>query len=77
MGRERNEKGQYTEQISQKDVLGAFEKAEDEVLSARNIADYLDCTRQAADKKLRELLENGSVKRIELGKRSVAWRRTK
>lgn len=45
------------------------------VLSAKQVAEKLDCSRQAADRKLRELEEENKVLKHELGPRSVAWTR--
>lgn len=74
MERERDESGKYTKQLTDEKVLDAFgQEGNIEVLAAQNVADRIGCTRQAADKRLRELAEEGKVNKIEFGRRSVAW----
>lgn len=79
MSRDRDESGRYSRQITDEKVLQVFDKFEDErsqtVLSATNVAEHLGCTRQAADQRLRDLEEEGKVRKHQLGKRNVAWER--
>jgi predicted ArsR family transcriptional regulator len=55
------------------DVLSVFEQSDDPVLTASEVADYLDVSRRTALRKLQELEEQGEVGRKEVGSRAVVW----
>lgn len=69
----RNKQGRYIEEITPADVLRVIEAAEFPAVSARFVADQLDCTRQAADRKLRTLADQDRVERGHLSERTVIW----
>ncbi|ELY32580.1 helix-turn-helix domain-containing protein [Halalkalicoccus jeotgali] len=75
MERERAENGRYAEQVTEERVLGVLGRGDGVTRpqSAKQVADKIGCTRQAVDRKLRELEKDGKVLKHELGSRSVAW----
>lgn len=73
MERERDESGQYTEQINLEAVLSVFERAEVPVLTASEVADELGCSRPSAYNKLEELEERGELHKKKVGARAVVY----
>jgi response regulator of citrate/malate metabolism len=71
--RERDEKGQYTEQVTLDTVLSVFEKAELPVLTATEVAEELECSRPSAYNKLEELAEQGAIHKKKVGARAVVY----
>ena len=47
--------------------------ADDPVATAGEVGEALDCTGQAARKKLNQLHEDGKIERKEVGARAVVW----
>lgn len=70
--RERNESGEYTETVSTQDVLEAVENG-GHVVTAGELTDVLDTSRDTVLRRLRTLHENGEVERKEVGARAVVW----
>lgn len=54
-------------------MLHVIRTSEFPAVSARFVADQLDCTRQAADRKFRTLTDQGLVERGNLSDRTVIW----
>ena len=73
MERERNESGQYTEQVTLESVLEVFEKAEIPVLTATEVAETLGCSRPSAYNKLEQLVEQGDLHKKKVGARAVVY----
>ncbi len=73
MERERNEKGQYTEQVTPESVLTVFEDAELPVLTATEVAEELDCSRPASYTKLEELVRREAIQKKKIGARAVVY----
>lgn len=73
MGRERDESGQYTEQVTPDSVLEVFQKAEIPVLTASEIAEALDCSRPSAYNKLEQLVDQGDLQKKKVGGRAVVY----
>ena len=73
MERERNEKGQYTEQVTPESVLTVFEDAELPVLTATEVAEELDCSRPASYTKLEELVRQGQLHKKKIGARAAVY----
>jgi predicted ArsR family transcriptional regulator len=77
MARDRDDSGKFTRQLTDDRILQAFDALQRErstkMFSARQIAEQLGVTRQAVDRRLRDLDDDGKVERIELGPRSVGW----
>jgi predicted ArsR family transcriptional regulator len=71
--RERTEGGTYKETVTPARVLEAMNTADDPVVTAGEVGEALDCTGQAARKKLNQLHEDGKVERKEVGARAVVW----
>lgn len=71
----RDASGQYTEEISLRDVLAVFAERADrcEPLGASEVADALGCNRKTAYSKLRELAEQDALASKKFGARSRAW----
>jgi ribosomal protein S25 len=72
--RQRGETGQYVETVTQEDVLGVFSRVEGPVITSSDVADALDCSRETARRKLRELSEQGRVGNRETGRTVIWWR---
>lgn len=73
MGRERDEHGQYTQQVTPAQVLEVFENADLPVLTSREVADELGIARQTAYNKLEELVKQGDVRKKSVGARAVVY----
>ena len=73
MERERDESGQYVEQVTLDSVLAVFEDAEVPVLTASEVAEELDCSRPSAYNKLETLVKQGELRRKKVGARAVVY----
>ena len=73
MERERDESGQYTEQVTLDDVLAVFEEADLPVLTATEVAEELECSRPSAYNKLEQLVEQGKIQKKKVGARAVVY----
>jgi len=73
MERERDDSGQYTEQVTLDSVMAVFENADLPVLTASEIADELDCSRPSAYNKLEELVDRGELHKKKVGARAVVY----
>ena len=73
MGRERDESGQYVEQVTLDSVLTVFEDAEVPVLTASEVAEELNCSRPSAYNKLESLVEQGDLRKKTVGARAVVY----
>lgn len=73
MERERNEQGQYSEQVTPEQVLSIFKQADLPVLTSKEVADELGIARQTAYNKLEELVEQGNLAKKKVGARAVVY----
>jgi response regulator of citrate/malate metabolism len=73
MERERDDSGKYTEQVTLESVLAVFEKADIPVLTAKEVAEELDCSRPAAYNKLEELVEGKELHKKKVGARAAVY----
>jgi len=73
MDRERDESGQYTEQVTIEKVLNVFEKADLPVLTASEVAEEIDCSRASAYNKLETLVEREEIRKKKVGARAVVY----
>ena len=73
MERERDDSGQYTEQVTLESVMSVFENTDLPVLTASEIADELDCSRPSAYNKLEELVDRGELHKKKVGARAVVY----
>lgn len=67
------EDGRFTESVSIEDVLGVFNQVRGPVVTSGDVADYLDCSRETARRKLRELEEMHRVASRKTAGRVVWW----
>ena len=73
MERERDESGQYVEQVTLDSVQAVFEDAEVPVLTASEVAEALDCSRPSAYNKLETLVERGDIHKKKVGARAAVY----
>lgn len=73
MERERNNSGQYTEQVTPESVLTVFKESDLPVLTASEVAEELDCSRPAAYNKLEKLVDQGELDKKKVGARAVVY----
>ena len=73
MKRERDESGQYMEQVTLDSVLAVFENAEVPVLTASEVADELECSRPSAYNKLETLVEREELHKKKVGARAAVY----
>ena len=71
MSRERNDRGQFVG-VDDEAVLEAVRDA-GRVATARDVAERLDCTREAAYQRLSALHDRGVADRRKVGGRAVVW----
>jgi hypothetical protein len=74
--RTRDSAGKFVETLTPERVLAVMREHDAPVVTAREVADALDCTREGATKKLKQLREHGRVERKKVGARAVVWWRT-
>lgn len=72
MGRQRNDHGQYVEEVSLERVLAEI-KETNEPVTATEIGDALGISNRAVLNKLNVLHERGNVGRKEVGASAVVW----
>jgi response regulator of citrate/malate metabolism len=77
MDRERDEGGQYVEQVTLDSVLRVFQGAEIPVLTANEVADELGCSRPAAYQKLEQLVDKDDLIKKKVGARAVVYIQSK
>jgi DNA-binding Lrp family transcriptional regulator len=73
MAPNRGHNGQFTQSVSDRDILYFFETSEKPIHSAGDIAEQFGLSRQQAHRRLKELETQDELRRIELGQRNVAW----
>jgi predicted ArsR family transcriptional regulator len=71
--RERNREGQYVETVTSERVLSVLEGADEPVMATGDVADALECSREAARLKLTDLAEDGEVERHDVRGAVVVW----
>ncbi|MCU4718164.1 hypothetical protein [Halapricum hydrolyticum] len=75
MSKNRDEKGQFTEQVTLADVLEVFETVDGPVVTSGDVATVTGCSRDSARRKLDRLHDQGRVGRRKTSGRIVYWRR--
>lgn len=73
MDRERDEQGRYEGKIDLEDVVRVLSDSDKPVMTAKQVAESLDCSREAARQKLHKLHDNGTVEKMQVGSRAVVW----
>lgn len=71
--RKRNQEGQYVETVTRERVLEALAEADEPIMATGDVADALECSREAARLKLTELAEAGEVERHNVRGAVVVW----
>lgn len=72
-GTDRDDRGRYTESVSEQDILKVFDRADAPFLTAKELARELPFTKQAANYRLNQMRENDHVERKQAGGRAVGW----
>jgi len=73
MERERDDAGQYVEQVTLESVMDVFDRQEVPVLTASEVSDKLDCSRPSAYNKLEDLVERGKLHKKKVGARAAVY----
>jgi len=73
VSRERDESGQYVEEVTPEQIVELFAHAEVPVLTASEVAEEVDCSRSAAYNKLEMLVEDGRLRKKTVGARAVVY----
>jgi hypothetical protein len=74
MSHNRDEHGQFTEQVTLSDVLGVFDAVEGPVITSGDVASATGCSNDSARRKLERLYDRGRVGRRKTAGRVVYWR---
>jgi predicted ArsR family transcriptional regulator len=70
---DRDDRGRYTESVSEQEILKVFDRADAPFLTASELADQLPFTKQAANHRLQQMHDNDHVERKQAGGRSIGW----
>jgi len=71
--RTREEGGRFAEEISEQGILKLFDRIGEPFLTAPEIAEEFDVTRQAVTYRLKKMQQAGLVDRKKAGANSVGW----
>lgn len=74
MSHNRDERGQFSEQVGLTDVLDVFEIVDGPVVTSGDVASATGCSGDTARRKLETLYEQGRVGRRKTAGRVVYWR---
>ncbi|MFB6197560.1 MAG: helix-turn-helix transcriptional regulator [Halobacteriaceae archaeon] len=69
---ERNERGQFESEIDDDDIVSYFAEGRP-FHTAREVADRFDIDRSTAYRRLSRLADDGRLKKVSLGNRTVVW----
>jgi predicted ArsR family transcriptional regulator len=70
---DRDDRGRYTKSVSEQDILKIFDRADAPFLTAKELANELPFTKQAANHRLQQMHEKDHVERKQAGGRSIGW----
>lgn len=70
----RDERGQFSEEVSLDDVLAVFDAVDGPVVTSGDVAEQTGCSRDSARRKLEQLYEHDRVGRRKTAGRVVYWR---
>lgn len=73
MGRKRDERGQFVEELTQEAVIGVLRESDSPVVTAKEVGETLGYSAEAARQKLLELRDQGIVARRRVGAGAVVW----
>ena len=72
--RDRDESGRYVADVTTDDVLDVFDSVAGPTITASDVVDVLDCSREVAHNRLNELVTQGLVERRKSGRVVLWWR---
>jgi len=75
MSKNRDEKGQFTEEVALSAVLAVFDTVPGPVVTTGDVASVTGCSNDSARRKLEELHQQGSLGRRKTAGRVVYWKR--
>lgn len=70
---DRDDNGRFTEAVTEQDILKEFDRIDAPFLTASELAEQLEISRQAANYRLKQMRDNGLVNSKKAGARSVGW----
>lgn len=73
MARQRDQNGQYVETVAPQSVLEVLNRVDGPVITFSDVAEYLDCTTEAARQKLHHLVDRGALDRRKTGRTVLYW----
>lgn len=73
MERDRDTRGRYTKEIDLDDVLDTLRESDTPVMTAKQVAEALGYSGEAARQKLVQLEEERRVEKMQVGARAVVW----
>lgn len=76
MARERDEGGKYVETVRHEDIMGVFDEVDGPVITSSDVSVALDCTTEAARRKLSDLVESGQLGQRKTPARTVVYWQT-
>lgn len=59
--------------VSDEDILDVFRQSEDPVLSTAEVADAIDMGERGTLSRLKQLVDDGSIKRKKVGAKATVW----
>lgn len=71
--RARNNSGQYVETVTSERVLSVFKRVDGPTITSTDVAEQLDCSTEAARRKLNALYDEGRVDKRKTGRTTVWW----
>lgn len=74
MSHNRDEQGQFSEQVGLSAVLGVFDRVDGPVVTSGDVASATGCSQDTARRKLDTLYERGRVGRRKTSGRVIYWR---
>ena len=74
--RNRDDSGRFESAITTADVMRVFESVDGPAITSSDVANDLDCSKEVARKRLRELQDVGRVERRKSGRTVLWWQTT-
>ena len=73
MARERDDSGQFVEEIAPDDVIRVFRESDSPIVTAKEVGETLGCSAETARQKLLALRDRGIATRRQVGAGAVVW----
>lgn len=73
MTRKRSESGQYVGTVTRERINAVFDLVEGPSITTSDVSDHLDCTTEAARRRLNELCEAGELRKRSSGRTTLYW----